>query len=186
MRWRWGSQQLGICCEHAWFCSHCIPMFLFCGAFVMHLPHISHAACIIPHKLSLSAQDINLLNEFESYTWWLLPHIQRATELKHINHHKNYKKMCLDLNHHSIISRAWDSNNLSHSAFSLLCSQLSSKYSRVPLWHGLIYDDITYGAAMTAAEYKSDFKLTKDIPSLPSQVSHWCLWWGFWKKLTLY
>ena len=32
----------------------------------------------------------------------------------------------------------------------------------MPLYRGPIYHDITYGAAMTAIERKSDFKLTTD------------------------
>ena len=39
-------------------------------------------------------------------------------------------------------------------------------YSRVPLWCGPIYQDITYGAATTATERQSDFKLTTHTPYL--------------------
>ena len=38
--------------------------------------------------------------------------------------------------------------------------------SPVPLWRGPIFHDITYGTAMTVAEFRSDFKVTTDTPYL--------------------
>ena len=41
------------------------------------------------------------------------------------------------------------------------------------LWHGSIYQDITYGTAMTAAERKSNFKLKIATPYLTLTGELW-------------
>ena len=48
-----------------------------------------------------------------------------------------------------------------------------SLYSPVQIWHGPIYQDITYGTAMTAAERKSNFKLTIATPYLTLTGELW-------------
>ena len=51
--------------------------------------------------------------------------------------------------------------------------QLAGLYSRVLLLQGPIYDDDTIGTVMTAAECKSDFKLTTDVPCLALMGKLW-------------
>ena len=52
-------------------------------------------------------------------------------------------------------------------------ANMLSKYSQVPLKRGPIYHDIAYGTAMTAAERKSDFKLTINTPYLTLTGELW-------------
>ena len=48
----------------------------------------------------------------------------------------------------------------------------------MPLWHGPIYHDITYGTVKTATECKSDFKfLTTDTPYLALTGELWGLYY---------
>ena len=61
----------------------------------------------------------------------------------------------------------------------------SIEISLVGRAHGPIYCYITHGTTTTAAELKSNFKLTTDTPYLPHGWAMGCLLWGFPRKLTM-
>ena len=53
---------------------------------------------------------------------------------------------------------------------------MSSKYSQVLLWCGLIYLNITCDTAITVAESESDIRITADTPRASYGVSIVMIW----------
>ena len=50
---------------------------------------------------------------------------------------------------------------------------MASTYSQVPLERGPIYEDISYGTAITVTESESDFRITTDTPYLALTDELW-------------